>query len=294
MINFKFDIYQRITNQIIDAVEAGAGDFNLPWHRSDNRLNLPRNAATEIAYRGVNILNLWLAADTKGYNSGLWATFNQWTTLGAKIRSGEKAAHIIFYKEILSSNSDDLNNPKSCRIARMTPVFAAEQVDGFDTKSAALETGSAFDPSHEAEHFIQMTGANIIHGGSEAYYRPSTDTIHLPYKQSFTGSDTSSVEESYYSTLFHELTHYSGTSNRCDRNLTGRFGTSSYAMEELIAELGAAFLCSHFKISSMPRKDHAQYLSHWLSVMKSDSRAILTAASMASQAVDFLLQNKGP
>jgi antirestriction protein ArdC len=104
----------------------------------------------------------------------------------------------------------------------------------------------------------------------------------------FLGTETSSPEESYYSTLFHELTHFSGAKGRCDRDLTGRFGSSAYAMEELIAELGAAFLCGQFQISAAPRADHAQYLAHWLSVLKSDKRAIFTAASKASQAVDYL------
>jgi antirestriction protein ArdC len=128
----------------------------------------------------------------------------------------------------------------------------------------------------------------LHHGGHQAYYQPSTDSIHLPFRETFLQTETSSPEENYYSTLFHELTHFSGAKGRCDRDLTGRFGSSAYAMEELIAELGAAFLCGHFQMSSTPRADHAQYLANWLSVLKSDKRAIFTAASKASQAVDYL------
>ena len=287
----RLDIHQLITNQIITAIESGAGEFKLPWHRSGVDLFHPRNIASHSAYRGVNILTLWLIADTRGYHSGLWGTFNQWVALGAKVRKGEKAAYVVFYKEITSSNDDDMEKSNSRHIARATPVFAAEQVDGYDIETPTLGSGAPFNVNSEVQDFIKKTGAMIFHGGEEAYYQPSTDRIHLPVKETFIGSESSSAEESYYATLFHELTHYTGAIGRCDRDLTGRFGAKAYAMEELVAELGAAFLCSHFKISSAPRQDHAQYLANWLSVMKSDNRAIFTAASKASRAVDFLLDH---
>jgi len=288
MKNSNLDIQQLITDQIIASIEKGVGEFKLPWHRSGADMTYPRNISSQIAYKGVNILTLWLTAESKGYRSGLWGTFNQWTALGAKIKKGEKATHVILYKEI-ALHRDDNDDKKSHLLARAIPVFAAEQVDDYQISNKDSVANIQLYVSHEAEAFIKNTRAMILHGGSEAYYQPSTDRIHLPHKAAFTGTDTSSAEESYYSTLFHELTHFSGAKGRCDRDLTGRFGTNSYAMEELIAELGAAFLCGHFMISSAPRKDHAQYLSSWLSVLKSDKRAIFTAASKASQAVEFLI-----
>lgn len=283
----RFDIHQTITDQIIAAIEAGAGEFKLPWHRAGADLLHPRNVASKIAYRGVNILTLWLMAEGKGYSSGLWGTYNQWTSIGATIRKGEKAAHIVFYKQV-ETNSEEGEDKKTRLIARATPVFAAEQVTGYDIKTPAPMEASEFNHFEEAEAFIQKTGAEIIYGGNQAYYQPSADSIHIPHRESFMSTDTSSAQENFFSVLFHELVHFAGTQERCNRDLTGRFGSESYAMEELVAELGAAFLCGHFNISSSPRQDHAQYLSHWLSVLKSDTRAIFTAASKASQAVDFL------
>ena len=281
-----FDIHQLITDQIIAAIEAGVGEFKLPWHRPGHDLLCPRNVASNVAYRGVNILTLWLTAQSKGFTSGIWGTFNQWTAIGAKVRKGEKAAHVVFYKEINICEEED--EIKKRLFARATPVFAAEQVEGYQLEPLSHPPEAEFKRSTEIEEFIGRTRAMLQHGGHQAYYQPSTDSIHLPFRETFLQTETSSPEENYYSTLFHELTHFSGAKGRCDRDLTGRFGSSAYAMEELIAELGAAFLCGHFKISASPREDHAQYLANWLSVLKSDKRAIFTAASKASQAVDYL------
>jgi antirestriction protein ArdC len=139
-----------------------------------------------------------------------------------------------------------------------------------------------------ADAFVAATGATIAHGGSRAYYRPSTDSIQLPPRDAFIGTRTSNPAESYYSTVLHELTHWTSHAQRCDRQLGKRFGDDAYAMEELVAELGAAFLCARIGITAEPRIDHAQYLASWLSVLKADKRAIFTAASKASESTDWL------
>lgn len=127
----RFDVHQHITNQIVAAIERGAGDFRLPWHRTTSTIMRPVNIASKAPYRGVNILSLWASADANGYESGLWGTFKQWNELGAQVRSGEKASYVVFYKEIvLAANEDEHHEPKTCLFARATPVFAAEQVDG--------------------------------------------------------------------------------------------------------------------------------------------------------------------
>ena len=248
----------------------------------------PINTSSKKAYRGVNILALWAAADACGYQSGRWGTYRQWAEQGRQVRKGEKATYIVFFKEITLdkiASSDD--EAETRLIARATPVFAAEQVDGeiIPSEQAPAPT---FSPIEQAEHFVAATRASITLGGHTACYRPSTDTIHIPPKDAFLGSPTSSPAETFYSTLLHELTHWTGQKARCDRDLAKRFGSSSYAMEELVAELGAAFLCADLGIADAPRADHAQYLAHWLTVMKADKKAIFTAASKASQAVDFL------
>jgi antirestriction protein ArdC len=148
-------------------------------------------------------------------------------------------------------------------------------------------------PIEQAEAFVAATGATIHHGGSRAFYRPSTDSIQLPPREAFIGSPTSTPAEAYYSTLLHELVHFTSHETRCNRQLGKRFGDDAYAMEELIAELGAAFLCADLRITDEPRVDHAQYLASWLSVLKADKKAIFTAASKASEAAAFLAALQG-
>ena len=287
----RFDIHQHITDQIIAAIESGAGEFRLPWHRSAGNIMRPVNIASKNAYRGVNILTLWATADEKGYSSGTWGTYKQWAEAGAQVRKGEKSAYIVFYKEI-TVGSDDSDEAETRLFARATPVFAAEQVDGF--AAPVIETpATVIPPIEQAEAFVAKTGASITHGGSRAFYRPSTDSIQLPPREAFIGSPTSTAAEAYYSTLLHELTHYTSHESRCNRQLGKRFGDDAYAMEELVAELGAAFLCADLGITDAPRADHAQYLDHWLSVMKADKKAIFTAASKASEAVTFLAGLQG-
>jgi len=284
----RFDIHQHITDQIIAAIERGVGEFRLPWHRSLGSIMRPANVASQKAYRGVNILTLWATADEKGYSSGIWGTYRQWAEAGVQVRKGEKSAYIVFYKEFAVTSVDADSEEASTRLfARATPVFAAEQVESWT--APVIETpAKPVTAIEQADAFVTTSGASIAHGGDKAYYRPSTDSIQLPPREAFIGSPTSSPAEAYYSTLLHELTHWTSIETRCNRQLGKRFGDNAYAMEELIAELGAAFLCADLGITDEPRADHAQYLEHWLTVMKADKKAIFTAASKASAAVDYL------
>ena len=166
--------------------------------------------------------------------------------------------------------------------------FAAEQVDGFAAPTLETPPATVITPIERAEAFVAATGASIAHGGGRAFYRPSTDSIQLPPREAFIGTSTSTPAESYYSTLLHELSHWTSAEGRCNRQLGKRFGDQAYAAEELIAELGAAFLCADLGITDEPRADHAQYLASWLSVLKADKKAIFTAASKASEAAAFL------
>jgi antirestriction protein ArdC len=280
----RFDIHQHITNQIIAAIENGAGEFRLPWHRSAGNIMRPINIASKNAYRGVNVLTLWATADACGYSSGTWGTYKQWAEAGAQVRKGEKAAYIVFYKEIAVA-ADDSDEAETRLFARATPVFAAEQVDGYQAPMVDAPT-TLFSPIEAAETFVANTGAIVHHGGSRAFYRPSTDCIHLPPREAFVGSSTSSPAESYAATKLHELIHWTSPETRC-------FGDDAYAMEELLAELGAAFLCADLRITDAPRPDHAQYLDSWLRVLKADKKAIFTAASKASEAAAFLAGLQG-
>jgi antirestriction protein ArdC len=285
----RFDIHQHVTNQIVAAIEAGAGEFRLPWHRAAGSIMRPVNVASKKPYQGVNILTLWAAGDAAGYEAGLWGTYKQWAEAGAQVRKGEKASYIVFYKEITVASEEANEDDNGTRLfARATPVFAAEQVEGYAAPALPEPPANPTQPIEAAEALIAATGATIVHGGGRACYVPRTDNIHMPPRDMFFGTATSTATEAYYSTKLHELTHWTSKETRCNRQLGKRFGDDAYAMEELVAELGAAFLCADLGITDTPRADHAQYLGSWLRVLKADKKAIFTAASKASQAVAFL------
>lgn len=286
----RFDVYEAITNQIITAIEAGAGQVQLPWHRKGSAIYRPINIASGKAYRGVNTVALWAAADALSYGQGIWGTYCQWQERGAQVRKGEKSSLVIFYKELEpcqseQSSDDDAGNRRF--MARASRVFNIAQVDGY-TMPEVDEASDRIDPCDAAETFIASTGAKISVGGDSAYYRPSTDTITMPHRHRFTGTETSTATEGWYSTLLHELTHWSGASHRLDRTFGKRFGDDAYAMEEMVAELGAAFLCGDLGITAEPRSDHAAYIDNWLRILKSDRKAIFTAASAANKAAEYL------
>ena len=289
----KSDVYQRVTDTIVAALEKGAGDWSFPWRRDSA---MPTNAVTKAPYHGVNVLMLWAASAERNW-SGRWASYKQWQTSGAQVRRGERGSTVIFYKTLErdkrdgSGNvvTDDDGNAKIERLylARASTVFNADQVDGYEPP-AVDNDGPAVSPIERAEAFVANTGAVVRHGGARAFFCPSTDHIQMPPVEAFNGTATSTATEGYYGTLLHELTHWTGHEKRLKRDFSGRFGNDAYAAEELVAEHGAAFVCAELQLSQQPRPDHAQYIATWLRVLKGDKRAIFTAASKASQAADYL------
>lgn len=281
------NIYQQITDRIIAAIEAGASKFEMPWHKGPNQRR-PKNVATGNSYRGINTVSLWVAQLERDYSSNLWGTYNQWKACGAQVRKGEHAAPVVFFKGFEQpENQTEETKPNFSFIATTSWVFNADQVHGWNA-SNPTPTTDKIRVFEEAESFIAATKANIKEVGTCACYKRFQDTIYMPSWQLFRGSHTSSATESYYSILLHELTHWTGHQSRVNRELNNRFGESGYAMEELVAELGAAFLCADLNISLEPRADHAAYIAIWLRVLKNDKRAIFTAASKANEAVDYL------
>lgn len=276
--------FDRITQAIIQALEAGVDDYEMPWHKLGADIGQPTNATTGKAYRGLNILGLSLAAVANSYPSGRWSSYRQWQAAGAQVRKGEKGTPIFFWQS-RDSDSIEAEDASETRyrgyVARTFMVFNEAQVDGAPKVD---EASTDHDFVHcDATDLLNRLDAKVIHGGDRAYFEPATDIIRLPAPAQF------KCLNSYISVRAHETTHWTGAKSRLDRDLSGRFGTSAYAMEELVAELGAAFLCSALGISQEPRKDHAAYISSWIKVMKGDNKAILTAASKAQQAVDFIL-----
>jgi antirestriction protein ArdC len=286
----KFDVQQSITDRLIAMIEAGAGDFMMPWHRSTAPLFRPKNALTGKHYRGVNIVSLWMTSEQRGYSSNQWGTFKQWLERDAAVKKGEKGTPVVIYKEY-DAEPDPKNPDDNGRrmFARASWVFNASQVDGYsDEAIPAAPNHGPIERLTAADVFIAATGARLEHGGSRAFYRPATDHIQMPDEGLFIDTATQTRSEGYYSTALHELTHWSGAAHRLNREKGGRFGDPKYAFEELVAELGAAFLCGSLGISNEPRADHAQYLQNWLAVLKHDKRALVSAASQASKAADYL------
>lgn len=285
------DLFERITRQIVMAIDAGAGEFIMPWHRWGEATGAPINAISRRPYRGINTLLLWAAAELDGHSSGRWATYRQWAAAGAQVRKGEKATAIVFWKTAANDADEHDRAEKEGSsplkwVGRVYHVFNANQVDG-DRHAAA----GASPPEHEritaAEAFFAACKAKIEHGGDRAFYMPSRDRIQMPRFEQFRDP------ASYYSVLGHEHVHWTGAKHRLDRDLQNRFGTDAYAIEELIAELGSAFLAGHLGIAVEPRPDHAAYLASWLRVLRNDTRAVVTAAARAQQAVDFLVREAG-
>ena len=258
------DVYADITNHIIAAIEADPGKPAMPWRRTGKPLFMPSNALTGNAYNGINIVSLWVSAEIRGYSAPVWATYKQWREMDCQVRQGEKSSLVIFYKEFETDpNPDDADDDGKRRVARASSVFNASQVDGYTMLDAPVTLGP-IERLDAVDRFIAATGARIEHGGDRAFYRPSTDQIQMPDEGLFCGTDTMNRSEGYYAVLVHELTHWTGAQHRLDRVLGKRFGHQAYAAEELIAEIGSAFLCAELGITQDVRADHAQYLAQWL------------------------------
>lgn len=282
------DIHAEITAKLIAAIEADPGRPSLPWRRTAGPLFIPVNAHTGNAYNGINIVSLWVSAEVNGYLTPLWATYRQWKELGAQVRKGEKSSLVIFYKEYEAEpNSDDDTDDGKRRVARASAVFNADQVDGYAAPDAPEPLGPV-ERIEAADRLVSSTSARIVHGGESAYYALKTDHIQMPPEDLFCGTASMTRREGYYATLLHELIHWTGPRHRLDREMGSRFGDQDYAAEELVAEIGAAFLCSELGITQETRPDHAEYLAHWLKLLHDDDRAIFTAAAKSSEAVAYI------
>lgn len=288
------DIHAEITAKLIAAIEADPGRPSMPWRRSSTPLFMPENALTKKLYNGINIVSLWVSAEAQGYAAPIWASYRQWAEMGAQVRKGEKSSLIIFYKEYETDPIPDVaDDDGKRRVARASHVFNASQVDGFELPGAPEPLGPV-ERIAAADRFTAATGARIEHGGERAFYRPSTDHIQMPDEGLFCGTATMTRSEAYFAVLAHETLHWSGSSSRLNREFGKRFGDAAYAAEELVAEIGSAFLCAELGITQDVRADHAQYLTQWLTLLKGDSRAVFTAAAKASEAVAYLKKLQAP
>ena len=283
----KRDIYQEVTNTLIEMIENKPGEFKMPWHSKSKGLAM--NIVSGHVYRGINQVMLgWLGAQLHGFTDTFYATYQQWQSVGAQVKRGSKGLPVIFYTTVPATREVNGKEEEYAQpIAKWSTLFNVAQVDNYylpEQKAPDLA-----DMLEHAETFVNNTGADVRHTEQRAYYVPSKDFINIPDRKWFIDTKNSSATENYYSTLFHELTHWTRHKSRLDRDFgQKRFGDNGYAMEELVAELGAAFMCAELRIANEPRKDHAQYLANWLDVLKSDKKALFTAAAKANQAVEYL------
>lgn len=280
----KPDIYARVTADMIAALEKGV----LPWRKhwdATSTFNLPLRS-NSIPYTGINILLLWVSGEAAGYQSPRWITFKQAHELGAHVQKGEKGTTIVYADKFTKSieNQGKEAEQKLVWFMKTYTVFNSEQVKGlpenYYQKPAALQDES--QRVQRAEAFFDAIPATIFHGGNKAFYNPATDAIALP---SFAAFHT---PEAYYSVRGHETIHWTGHVHRLDRRQSVKSASRDYAFEELIAELGASFLCAEMGIYNATRDDHASYLAAWLKNIQEDNRVIFRAASEAQRATEYL------
>jgi antirestriction protein ArdC len=270
-------LYDSVTNSIIKEMQAGTVPWVKPWKTPRRHGSvMPHNIATGRAYSGINIPLLWGAADANGYISHEWMTFQQARMRNATVRKGEKGTQIVFTKQLLKKDNED---EKRVSMLRTYNVFNVAQIEGLPPPKEPEELPEPI--RHErAIAFIKATDAQFRNGGDKACYVPSQDFIAIPYQGFFIH------HEAFYAVALHELGHWTGAKPRLNRDLSCRFGTKAYAAEELVAELTAAFLCAHLDLKGELR--HASYISNWIELLKEDSRAMFTAAGLASKAADYL------
>ena len=280
-------LYQEITDKIIAELEQGRVPWVQPWANVSAPLGLPKNAATGRPYSGINVLILWCAVAEHGFTSQNWLTFRQALKVNAHVKKGEKGTTVVFADRFIPYRERERaaaagDEPEAIPFLKRFVVFNADQCERLPAdiapKPAPLDDHLILP---QVEALIRTTGADIRIGGDRAFYHPGEDFIRVPPPSAY-------FEPINWSrTVLHEMVHLSGHSSRLRRDQSGAFGSSAYFFEEVVAELGSAFLCA--ALSIVPTVRHADYIGAWIDTMREDNRAIIRAASAASKAADYLL-----
>lgn len=278
------DVYTIVTNRIIEALEKGA----IPWKKTWTGAGLPTNLASGRAYRGINVLSLWLAAEACGYSINYWVTYKQCDKLGGHVKKGEHGTPVVFWnwidKDVTSTDSQGIELTEMRRIPfiRYYMVFNTEQTEELELPETDAKPFDSIDACEQVVDGYESCPP-IKHGGGMAYYKPSTDVVQMPHKETFDAS------ESYYVTLFHELVHSTGHKSRLDRaDFLSYFGSDDYSKEELVAEMGAAFLAAETGIAIQTVENSAAYIQGWLSKLRDDRKLIVHAGQAAQKATDLI------
>jgi len=289
------NIYQHVTDKIIASLEKETAPWIKPWDNSGACFEIHRNAFTELSYRGINILLLNLVAFDKGYTDPRWVTFNDVQKLGGSIKKGEHHTKIIFWKFLdeTGAKNDHMDQTEDKKHARVIPlvrvhrVFNVQQCINLKLKELPKINGG------EIKGSIIDTAENILtlpvvrYGGTRAAYVRSNDCILMPPRESF------ETIEHFYATGFHETVHWTGCESRLNRTFGSRFGDQQYAFEELVAEIGAAFLGGHVGLP-FNKMRHPEYIKFWIQTLKDDNKAIFSACRFAQSASDFILEKTKP
>ncbi len=284
----RVDLYTRVTSHIVAELEKGVRPWMKPWNATHaaGRITRPLRHNGK-PYSGVNVITLWMTAELAGFSCPFWLTYQQCKELGGHVQKGQHGSPVVFASTFKKKDHDDQGQETEQDIPFLKEytVFNASQCEGlpqhyYQLAEAPKETLQRIE---QAEKFFAGTKADIRTGGNRAYYAQAEDYIRMPPFETFRDS------ESHAATLAHELTHWTKHETRLNREFgRKKFGDEGYAMEELVAELASAFLCADLSITPEVRDDHAAYIGNWLKVLKDDMRAIFSAASHASKAVDFL------
>ena len=284
----RVDVYTRVTDRIVAQLEQGVRPWTRPWNaeHAAGRITRPLRCNGE-AYKGINVLMLWDSADSQGFACPIWMTFQQAKQLGGFVRKGEHGSPVVYASTFKKTDTNDAGEEVDQEIPFLKEytVFNVEQVEGLPDRfyQTQQQPNTSIERIALADEFFRNTQAEIQEGGNQAFYSISKDFIRMPKLETFRDA------ESHAATLAHELTHWTRHASRLDRDLgRKRFGDAGYAMEELVAELGSAFLCADLSLTPEDRDDHAAYIESWLKVLKEDKRAVFSAASHASKAVEFL------
>lgn len=282
----RVDLYQQVTDRVVAELERGVAPWVRPWRILGEAGGLPHNGYTKRPYRGVNVWVLAMSAASLGCDDPRWYTFRQASLLDARVKKGEKATLVAFWRDLKVNEEDPttgVRSEKTVPLLRAYPVFNASQCDGIPALPAppTVPTETRY---LELQRLLERTTASVHHGGDMAFYSPTTDRIQMPHLAAFV------TEEAYWGTMLHELTHWTGHSTRLDRDVRHRFGTLGYAAEELVAELGSAYLCAALGVLGELR--HPEYLANWLAAFKGDKRALFRASSFAQRAADFVLAHR--
>lgn len=281
----KRDIYQEVTDKMLAALEAGTKPWVCPWDRS-GVVSLPINESSGDYYRGINVPMLWMAQGERGFTSSRWMTYKQAKAKGGQVRKGEKGTTVVFFKTLEKDTGEtDADTGEEIKnrvpMLRTFTVFNLDQIDGIE-QPEPLAVGEGFEPIDQAEAVLRASGVTIHEGGARAFYRPSTDEITMPARDRFDNA------YDYYATALHELTHATKHESRCDRKPYDAESLKvQYAFEELVAEIGSMFATASLGLTG-DVQGHADYLESWLTLLRSDKRAIFKAAAQAQRAHEWI------